>query len=472
MDGIRYVTSTLVLSMLLGALFVLSLWRQWVGPIFEKVVKAVQSTESLEMTPSLTELRSGSLHELQEVNIRENPYEKVLETHKLVPDLTFYYAQYNVDIQKYRITTADGFVLDLWRLVSRDAPTNSRYPLLLLHGLLQSCGAFASTGQKSLAYYLLVAGFDVWLGNNRCGLNPEWDKEKVCEVMQASRFERAKWDWDIEEMVKYDMRALIEFILNRVPYKKISLIAHSQGTTQGLHGLVNGLKIYDDDFQLIDKLDNFVALAPAIYPGPLINEKWFIRLMASCVDNPWLFGNKSFIPIMMTMRNLLVGTRLFSFLSYAMFNYMFDWSDALWDKSFRDRNFLFSPVHISVKLMQWWLSPDPSKTSFQYGAHKIFPDDKTWFPVDKNMSTITPHLNRSQQQPHDYPKILLFIPKKDRLVDGDRLIKHFEEYEHPDLYKIFSLRDYSHLDVLWAYDVTNKIGSLLLSNLKLSDGDA
>ena len=77
------------------------------------------------------------------------------------------------------------------------------------------------------------------------------------------------------------------------------------------------------------------------------------------IDNRWVFGNKSFVPMMMEMRNLLAGHKIFSFLSYVMFNYLFNWNDILWDRPLRDRHFLFSPVHISVKLMQWWLSLNP-----------------------------------------------------------------------------------------------------------------
>lgn len=71
-----------------------------------------------------------------------------------------------------------------------------------------------------------------------------------------------------------------------------------------------------------------------------------------------------------------------------MFNYLFDWNDVLWDRVLRDRNFLFSPVHISVKLMQWWLSPLPNKLSFKKGAEKIFPDKRHGFLLPRMMMTV------------------------------------------------------------------------------------
>lgn len=77
----------------------------------------------------------------------------------------------------------------------------------------------------------------------------------------------------MHQMVQYDLKALINYVLDSTGYAKLSLVAHSQGTTQGFMGLVNGEKLYASDFKLVDKLENFVALAPAVYPGPLLDEK-------------------------------------------------------------------------------------------------------------------------------------------------------------------------------------------------------
>ncbi|KAK5959507.1 sterol esterase PWA37_003468 [Arxiozyma heterogenica] len=439
-------------------------------------------------------------------HINSNPFDDVLamEDKKLVPSLKYYYNQYNIDIEEYQVETDDGFIIDLWHFVplnmtiqEKEKTYNEKYPILMVHGLLQSSGSFASCGRKSLAYYMYESGFDVWLGNNRCGFNPKWNIDKLKKFYgKESKLKFKKWDWDINEMIKYDIKSFIEFILDKKPnFDKLTLMSHSQGTTQAFMGLVNGPIIYngenkseDDDnenvegFSLLDKLDNYVALAPAIYPGPLLNEKIFVRLMGAGIDSPWIFGKKSFIPLMMQMRNVFVGSKPFSFLSYVMFNYLFDWNDMLWDKSLRDRNFLFSPVNISVKLMQWWLSPDPTKNSFKYGADKIFPPEKTWFPISSksnvnedegtNTDGTKPfrsplHLNKTRNGSEFFPRIMLFIPKQDRLVDGEKLINHFINHEDKSLYKIWYIDEYSHLDVLWAYDVIDRIGKPILDNMRL-----
>lgn len=408
-----------------------------------------------------------------------------LEDRKLVPHLKYYYRQYGIDVEEYEAQTDDGFIIDIWHLVPLNATpeeiqtrNEQLYPMLLLHGLLQSTGSFASSGRKSLAYYLYESGYDVWLGNNRCGFNPKWNLDKLKQRRQK------KWDWDLNEMTTYDLKALIEYILDRKPnFEKLTLMSHSQGTTQAFMGLVNGPRLYDNKdnvtgFNLIDKLDNYVALAPAIYPGPLLDEKAFVKFMGMGIDHPWIFGKRSFIPLMMLMRRLGGGTKIFSFFSYIMFNYMFDWNDTLWDKCLRDRHFMFSPVNISVKLMQWWLSPDPKKTSFKHGADKIFPPERTWFPVNRgqddeeneneNEKIESPiHLNEMRSNAKSFPKILIFIPRQDRLVDGEKLINHFINHENKSIYKIWYIDEYSHLDVLWAHDVIDRIGKPMLDNIRL-----
>ena len=376
--------------------------------------------------------------------------------------------------------------------------TTTKYPILMVHGLLQSAGAFASTGRNlSPTTYMSLALTSGW-GTTDVGSTPSgiWIYSNTINVQ--------RWNWDIKEMARYDLKALVSTVLERTGFTKLTLVGHSQGTTQSLYALVNGEELYDKDesgFKLVDKLDNFIALAPAIYPGPLLWEKLFVRLMAFGIDSPWIFGYKSFIPLMMQMRSIGVGHRIFSFFSYIMFNYLFDWDDSLWDKKLRNRNFLFSPVNISVKLMRWWLSSDPKVVSFKHGAGKMFPDEKTWFPLindssdsdsdSQSHSASTPnngssthsegatgeetkqeiHLNQPRARYTDFPQLMFFVPGQDRLVNCERLINHFINYEDNGVYKIWYISEQSHMDVLWAHDVIERIGKPMVENLRIPQGD-
>ncbi|KAL6928515.1 hypothetical protein ACO0SA_003258 [Hanseniaspora valbyensis] len=438
------------------------------------------------------ELREDNLN-----NSTENPYNNIYmsrddsrskqmsePTYKLVADLKYYYQQYGLDVEHYRLTTKDGFELDLWHIVDSDqiknksqqngtisindeeeenlaSSSNGKNPVLFIHGLLQSSGSFASSGLNSLAYYVKQSlGRDVWLGNNRCGFNPgvRHDPNHAKDDL---------WDWDLNEMSKYDLPCLTDFVLRKTGKEKIELIGHSQGTMQTLQSLINYKKLDTDyDHSLLGKVENFIALAPAVYPGILIYDNIVLKILAKVINNKFVMGTESFIPLMMFIRNLSItlgNKSIFTDLSYLMFKFLFEWNDRLWDKNLRSRHFLFSPVYVSVKLMRWWLSEKKDAVSFKNGkvSNLYFPDNKIWFPIKTEsvqFETDRPLHIHEPKELGEYPKIALFIPKLDKLVDGNRLCNHFTNFEDKRLYNIYYIENYSHLDVLWSMDVIEVIG--------------
>ncbi|CCE65847.1 hypothetical protein TPHA_0N00660 [Tetrapisispora phaffii CBS 4417] len=489
-----WIISTIVINFSLMVLFICSLYHHYIGKFFagprdvrgsDTTIKediadgqddgmrhgasrhtrnaSTSTTSPLNPNPNVIEedLDNNIEYDHTVTNMAANPFVNGNEDLRLVASLNYYYNQVNIKIRELEVETDDGFILDLWHMEGCsgdhdiEANTGTRPVILLLHGLLQSCGSFASGGKRSLAYFFYEQGFDVWLGNNRCGLEKKYNRKKISSDKL--------WDWDIKHMAFLDLKCLVTNVLSNTGAEKLTLIGHSQGTTQTFYSLINHNEF--NDFKLSEKLHNFVALAPAIYPGPLFKEKVFVRLMRKTIDSPLVFGKKSFMPIMMDMRNLLVGTKIFSFLSFVMFNFLFDWNDLLWDPSLRNRHFLFSPVHISVKLMQWWLSPDPNALSFANGYRSIFQTDRQWFPTSDDIDVN--EIEKIDKAEPYYPKILLFVPKQDRLVDGKKLINHFIEYENAKMYKIWYIDEYSHLDTLWAEDVIERIGVPLVESLRL-----
>lgn len=214
----------------------------------------------------------------------------------LVADLNYYFNQYNIQIEEFRLETEDGFVIDLWHLIPKYRTTDSdkkkRPPILMLHGLLQSSGSFASNGRKSLAYFLYQSGYDIWLGNNRCGFRPEWNEAKVPTL--ASR-----WDWDLREMVKYDLTLLIDTVLAKTQFEKLTLISHSQGTTQGFMGLVNEDKFFPpgsgskESFSLL-RSQTILPWPPQCILVPYLTRNCLL-LMTKEIENPWFFGETSFL---------------------------------------------------------------------------------------------------------------------------------------------------------------------------------
>ncbi|QPG72742.1 hypothetical protein FOA43_000043 [Brettanomyces nanus] len=351
---------------------------------------------------------------------------------KISLDLRYYAQLLGCELYEYKLVTEDGFVIVLNRLVDRKilrADHNCK-PILMIHGLLQSSGAFLSGGYKSLAYLLVQNGYDVWLGNNRCGFDPQHTRYSINDPRM--------WDWDLTEMCKYDLTCMIDQVLKITKYSgKISLLGHSQGTTEITMLLSSQLSLGYEE-----KIDKCVLLAPAVYGGHLVNRKLFIKFMRFLPNSLFdlFFGIHAFIPIMMFMRNHMYRSPMYGLSSYAMFSYLFTSDDYRWDRSLRDIHFLFAPSYQSSKLMKWWLKGK----GFREGK-AILDEDVPWF----NAST---------------PELLLVIGEQDRLVDGNLFYEHLKakEVSMQGKFSRLSIPEYNHLDVMWADAVQETVGREML----------
>lgn len=290
----------------------------------------------------------------------------------VVCDVGYYARRVGLDVEEFEVQTEDGFIIDLWHVYDpreyqglddkdraargpdlftgerrsgkklKDPSAPRKYPVLLMHGLLQSSGAYCVNDDQSLAFWLCKSGYDVWLGNNRCGFKP---KHVLLDYSDPRM-----WCWNIRQMGVFDLPALTSRVLYETGFSKCGLIAHSQGTTETFVALAK-----EQRPDLGEKLSVFCALAPAAYAGPLIGKMYFkfMRVITPAMFR-MMFGIHAFIPIMMTMHGIL-HPKAYGWLGYKVFSFLFDWSDTRWDRGLKDRMFQFAPVYVSAESMRWWL---------------------------------------------------------------------------------------------------------------------
>ncbi|KAK9246888.1 Alpha/Beta hydrolase protein [Lipomyces tetrasporus] len=358
---------------------------------------------------------------------RERAKKRTKKDKKVVCDIDYYASLVGLRAQQFEVVTEDRFVLQLFRIYDPsevEERKKSRYPVLLIHGLLQSAGAFCVNEEDSLAFFLCKSGYDVWLGNNRCGFNHKH--------VNLTYKNPSLWEWDVRDMGTKDVPAFIDFILQKTSHQKVGLVCHSQGTTQ----IFLALSRFHAP-ELGEKISVFCALAPAVYAGPLVDRQFFkyIRYLSPSAYR-LLFGIHAFIPAMFIIRSVIPRHAL-TYCSYAMFHFLFGWSDDRWDKFLKDRMFQFSPVYVSTESMRWWLGRDGFAT-----RRCIFDSESSepWF--DSRC-----------------PPIALWVGQADSLVDGERLIKRLENAE-PDVVVVKTkvIPTYEHLDVLWAVDAVDQVG--------------
>ncbi|KAI0204002.1 sterol esterase [Astrocystis sublimbata] len=419
----------------------------------------------------------------------------------IICDVGYYARRVGLDVEEIEVQTEDGFIIDLWHVYDprectklseadrahrgpdpftgsspkrlKDPSQKRKFPVLLMHGLLQSAGAYCVNDDDSLAFYLCKSGYDVWLGNNRCGFKPK----HVLLEYQDPRM----WCWNIRQMGIFDLSALTSRVLYETGFEKLGLVAHSQGTTETFVALAK-----EQRPELGEKLTVFCALAPAAYAGPLIGKMYFkfMRVISPGLFR-LMFGIHAFIPIMMVMHSIL-NPRIYGWLGYKVFSFLFDWTDARWDRGLRDRMFQFAPVYVSAESMRWWLGREcfakhkcilSTKEEWRSEEREDISEGATDGPLAH--APTLPHPRKDSglvgkstvEQPsrktkgssawynEQVPPFALWVAGNDDLVNGDRLLRRFDRGREPHVKVVHSkvIPEYEHLDVIWAMDAVSEV---------------
>lgn len=434
----------------------------------------------------------------------------------LVCDVAYYARRVGLDAEEYTVQTEDGFMLELIHIYNpityKPKPASQRgadppevfpgegqysnghaadgfsgkkqYPVLLIHGLLQSAGAYCCTDDSSLAFYLAKSGYDVWLGNNRCGFRPRHNTLRYSDPRM--------WAWNIRQMGVMDLPALVSRVLTETGFPRLGLICHSQGTTQTFVALAK-----EQRPDIGEKISVFCALAPAAYAGPLIGKMYF-KFMRVVTPNIFkaMFGIHAFIPFMMEMHKSLPG-KFYGEAGYLVFSFLFDWTDERWERDLRNRLFQFSPVYVSSESMRWWLGREcfakqkcilATRQESKMEDAEDEEDEEYWHThyshteingetkgsggrersPSEPPSTLPLPENAHPEERGRYswyneqcPPMALWVAGADDLVDGRRLLRRFEHGREPYVHVVHSkiIEGYEHLDVIWAIDSIEKVGS-------------
>lgn len=367
----------------------------------------------------------------------------------IVCDVGYYARRVGLDVQTCKVVTEDGFHLDMQHVVvPGETVSKKKMPVLLMHGLLQSSGAFCCNDDASLAFWLAKAGFDVWLGNNRCGFVPGHETLRTSDPRM--------WAWNIREMGVYDLSALVDKVRQATGFEKIGLVCHSQGTTQTFIALAK-----DQRPELGEKISVFCALAPAVYAGPLLNKIYlkFVNILSPKLYS-LVFGTHAFIPFMMMMHSV-VPPRLYGWLGYKVFSFLFDWSDHRWDRGLRNRQFQFAPVYVSAEAMRWWLGRDGFARHGCILATKEMCQAEDAADEAKTEGANPSRYKKGETAWYDAraPPMAFWVCGRDELVDGRRWLRRLERGREPFVTVIHKtvIEEYEHLDVLWAMDAPNRV---------------
>ncbi|GAA5820182.1 hypothetical protein JCM10212_006498, partial [Sporobolomyces blumeae] len=340
------------------------------------------------------------------------------EREKCVKDIRYYARNCGFDVVEQTVETKDGYLLKVFKVVCLKkkmkihSDGRGGFPVLIQHGLFQSCGSFITSEERSLAFWLAEHGdYQVYLGNNRgvFDMGHAWLKRS------DPRF----WDYNIKELALYDLPAMVDHVRRDTGYDKVAFIGHSQGNATMFCSLAQGMVP-----ELGKKLSIFIALAPAVYAGPLTTGFPFTYLK-SLKWRTWRkwFGVLDFIPLMRVAYNY-TPSMPFGLLGYQMFAFLFNWTDTNWLLRRKPKMFRFTPSPVSSASIFWWTGYN----GFSTRGCVLDPNAAKWFD-------------------ERFPPLSIHHGGKDYLVLTEPLLERLETHETDvDVIRVQKMDDGEHCD--------------------------
>lgn len=326
-----------------------------------------------------------------------------------------YYAEYfGYECEDLDVETEDGFVLRVHHLISRKHEKRG-HPVILQHGILSNSVTYMVNEERSLAFWLLEQGYDVYLGNIRTNFK--------MPHRHYPRSDPRYWSWDVKDIGMYDVPAIVEFVLKETGIKP-TWIGHSQGASTMFLALSRGIRP-----DIGNKISSFIALAPAVYAGPVLRKFPFSLMRRFKGRAAWrlAFGVREFIPII-SLTQAFLPSWLFGHLAAVVFAFIFGFHDHNWLKRQIPKYFRTVAVANSSELLYWYMSVlSYDNCMFDTTARE------PWFPAS-------------------FPPLAIFYGTLDTLVLGKPLVERIRSHE-PDvrMIKAVALENYEHQDPLWAY---------------------
>ncbi|XP_043373917.1 lysosomal acid lipase/cholesteryl ester hydrolase-like [Dermochelys coriacea] len=347
--------------------------------------------------------------------------------------------------EEYDVVTVDGYILSVNRIPHgrvRADNTGPKPVVFLQHGLLTDGSTWITNlPNNSLGFILADAGYDVWIGNSR---GNTWSRRHVTLSVHQKKF----WAFSFDELAKYDLPAVINFIVQKTGQEQLYYVGHSQGTTVAFIA-------FSTMPLLAQRIKMYFALAPVVTMKYAKSPLTKLALLPNSIIKIF-FGNKDFLPH--TYFGEVVAVEFCSHmrLSEICGNILFVLC------GFNEKNLNMSRVHVytahapagtSVQNMIHW------KQAIKTGKLKAY-DWGIWFN----------RLHYNQDTPPLYNVKRMKVPTamwsggNDWLADPKDVALLFPQVTDLVYHKV--IPDWNHLDFIWGLDAPERMYNEILDLMR------
>ncbi|CAO2814213.1 unnamed protein product [Amaranthus hypochondriacus] len=332
--------------------------------------------------------------------------------------------------EEHTVTTEDGYILSLQRIPAGHTTENNSIPVLLQHGVLMDGVTWLlNPPDQSLAYILADNGFDVWISNSR---GTKYSLNHVTLISNDSAY----WDWSWDELMTYDLPAIIQYIYDHTGEQKLHYVGHSQGTLIALTAF--------SQQKLLNMVRSAALLCPIAYLSRMTSPLAKNAAENFVTEFMYWSGLHEFVPRGEAVMNLLKGICK---------KQGIDCTDFL--TSFTGENCCLSTSTVSTFLEH---EPQPTATKNMIHFSQMARDGTIarydYLDPDKNMEhygQVKPPVYDLTNIPSNLP---LFIAHggRDELSDVDDVKFLLDNLKNHDKDKLFLqfIQDYAHADYVLA----------------------
>ena len=354
----------------------------------------------------------------------------------------------DLNLEEIQVVTQDRYVNTIWALTSKDENNRNGKSIIIQHGLLDTGFTWLILQEKSITKLLCDEGYKVYLPHMR---GSQFSKS---HLDYNTNLESKYWDFSFDEMAQYDLPSIINLIKKRDNVDKVDYMGHSQGT------LIFFLAYMNNPEYMEKSINKFIGVG--VVPN-VNNAEHFLLKLAVESNIASLVPVKNFLTFPTELGQVLVpfctgkAKKLCHTILKLSFGKIPDTGRVDYDRLGKNI-FMHMPGGTSLQNMKHWLQAFENKKMSKYDFESLIEN------LAHYGSIIPPDYDLSKMRNYKI-KSIVTITDSDPFCNPIDTLNFLKNIKDQNVVEIMSLKDYNHIDYLWADSAYEELYPRFLSFL-------